>query len=239
MKYWSLGARIGNPPYPLGISGKLQYLRTFARDSAYIPGQGETESKRAYKLRIYETLRALSIAETPQQKMRVETIWPNADWRQIWDKLMQATTSEADKAEWYKVVHDVIPTNERLHRIKITSTALCGDCGTRDTLLHRLTECGERLPNWSWLRGIIARMLRTSSTRIPREWIVRPQFNLWPPQRHRATKWIIARYVAFSMNRRRSQTLNDLMDFLRRSPWKLYQKPERQRLVANFLTVLG
>jgi len=27
------------------------------------------------------------------------------DPMQIWDNLMQAPTSEADKAEWYKVVH--------------------------------------------------------------------------------------------------------------------------------------
>jgi len=126
MKYWSLDARIGNPPNPFGISEKLEYLRIFARDSAYIPGQGGTESQRAYKIRIYETLRALSVAETPPQKMRVETIWPNADWRKIWDNLKQAPTSEADKAEWYKVIH-VIPTNERLHRIKISPTEMCGE----------------------------------------------------------------------------------------------------------------
>ena len=27
-------------------------------------------------------------------------------------------------------------------------------------------------------------MLRTSPTHIPQEWLVRPQFSLWPPQRH-------------------------------------------------------
>jgi hypothetical protein len=60
-------------------------------------------------------------------------------------------------------------------------------------------------------------MLRTSSTQIPQEWIVRPQFSLWPPQRHRATLWLLARYVTFSMNRSHSHNPNDLMDFLSRS----------------------
>ena len=36
----------------------------------------------------------------------------------------------------------------------------------------------------------------------------------------------------------RGLKLHDLMDFLRRSKWKMYQSPSRHRRVANFLTVL-
>jgi len=79
MKYWNLESRLGNPPKPFGISEKLEYLRIFVKDTAFIPGQGGTESTRAYNRRIYATLRALSIAESLPQKMRVESIWPNAD----------------------------------------------------------------------------------------------------------------------------------------------------------------
>jgi len=70
---------------------------------------------RAHKRRIYVTLRDLSVAESPPQEMRVESIWPNADWRRIWENLTQMPTSEPDKAEWYKVIHYIIPTNERLN----------------------------------------------------------------------------------------------------------------------------
>jgi len=123
-------------------------------------------------------------------------------------------------------------------RTKIESTAMCGECNNRDKLVHRQTECEERQSNWIWMRRIIARMMRTSPTQIPQERLVRPQFSLWPPQRHRTTVWLLVRYVTFSMNRRHSENLNDLMDFLRRSRWKVYQRPGRQCLVANFLTVL-
>jgi len=70
-KYLNLDTRLGNPPNPFGISEKLEYLRIFVKDTAYIPGQGGTETTRAYKRRIYVTLRALVIAESPPQKMRV------------------------------------------------------------------------------------------------------------------------------------------------------------------------
>ena len=62
LNYWNLNTRPGNPPYPNGISEKLDYLRVYAIDAAYIPGQMRTESKRMYKKRIYVTLRAPLIA---------------------------------------------------------------------------------------------------------------------------------------------------------------------------------
>jgi len=73
MKYWNLDSRLVNPPKAFGISEKLEYLRTFVQHTAYIPGHGETETARTYKRRIYVTLRALSIAESPPQRMRVES----------------------------------------------------------------------------------------------------------------------------------------------------------------------
>ena len=85
----------------------------------------------------------------------------------------------------------------------------------------------------------LARMLRTTPAKIPNEWLLLPQFYFWPPQRQRAVLWVISRFVTFRINRQRGLTLHDLMDFLRRSKWKMYQSPSRHRRVANFLTVLN
>jgi len=38
LTYWNLNTRPENPPYPNGISGKLDYLRIYTIDAAYIPG---------------------------------------------------------------------------------------------------------------------------------------------------------------------------------------------------------
>jgi len=129
-------------------------------------------------------------------------------------------------------------SNERLHRIKMSPTKGCKECGKKDTFIHRLTECGEGQPMWEWTRKVIARMLHTIPARIPNEWLLRPQFYLWPLQLQRAVLWALSRFVTFRLNRQRGQTLHDLMDFLRRSKWKMYQSPSRRRSVANFLTVL-
>jgi len=116
--------------------------------------------------------------------------------------------------------------------------SICKECGKKDTLIHRLTECEEGQPMWECTRKVIARMLRTIPVRIPNEWLLRPQFYLWPPQRQRTVLWVLSRCVTFRLNRQRSPTLHDLMDFLRRSIWKMYQSPSRHRSVGNFLTVL-
>ena len=47
----------------------------------------------------------------------------------------------------------------------------------------------------------------------PQEWLLRPQFCLWPSQRQRAVLWLLARYVTFNLNRRGSQNPHDLVDF--------------------------
>ena len=49
---------------------------------------------------------------------------------------------------------------------------------------------------------------------------------------------LLSRYITFSLNRRGSQNPHDLLDFLRRSGWKIRQMPGRRKILANFLIVL-
>ena len=141
--------------------------------------------------------------------------------------------SRFDIATWYKVIHDIIPTKAKLNRIHMTSTDACTECCSNDTLLHRLTECGEGSAHWGQVRCLIARIIRTTPVRIPGKWLW-----LWPIQRHRAVLWLLARYVTFRIHRPRTSTSQELMDYMRRSRWKLYGWHNRSKIVANFLTVL-
>ena len=170
--------------------------------------------------------------------MRITRLWPNADWVTIWKNLQAAQVSGLDTATWYKVIHDIIPTNIRLHRIKMSPTDTCKDCGSKDTLGHRLTECGEGTTTWGRTKSIIARILRISAANIPDEWLLCPQFRQRPPQQHRAVLWVLAQYVTFWTNHPCHLTQQDLMDFMRSSKWKMYQQTSRAKNVANFLTVL-
>ena len=124
------------------------------------------------------------------------------------------------------------------HRIHMSNTGSCTVCGNRDTLMQRLIECGEGSATWNQTRSLIARIMRTAPARIPSEWLIRLQFHLWPAQRHRAVLWIIARYINCRMLHPCTTTKQDLMDYMRRSRWKTYRRPNRTKLVANFVKVL-
>ena len=156
----------------------------------------------------------------------------------IWKNLWTAPVNESIKTKWYKIIHDIIPTNECLYKIRIAPTENCRFCGRKDTLHHRLAECGVGQYEWEWTRQLLAIMLRTEPRWVPDEWLLRPYFTLWPPQRQRAVLWVLAHFVIFRSQLERNQTFQNYIDFLWRSKWNLYRKRNRITQVGNYLRIL-
>ena len=202
-----------------------------------MPTREEAEGTK-HQRRLYHALRILSEAAAPPQDMRIVKIWPATHWEAVWQKLATTPSAESDIVNCYKVIKVNIPTNERLHRIKIVATDRCNECGRKGTLCHRLNECGEGQETWTRTKIILSRVLRASPMQIPDNWLLRPSFLIWPPQLHRAVLWVLSRYVYFRAHYQPALTANELMDFYRRSRWKLYQTPRRRNQVANYLTVI-
>jgi hypothetical protein len=73
---------------------------------------------------------------------------------------------------------------------------------------------------------------------IPAEWLLRPDYYLWPLKRHRAVLWIIAHMVIYRTKQDRSLTMNDYLDFMWRAKWKFDNQPNRNRLVGTYLSIL-
>jgi hypothetical protein len=164
--------------------------------------QGETP--RALRHRIYGTLRKISMAGNRHRDMRITQLQPTIDWTRVWKNLHATWSSDVVKAVCYTVIHDILPTNERLYTIRLNGSKLCRTCGEKDTCLHQITECGEGKAIWKWARKRIAWILRTDPSRIPQEWFLRPQFQIWPPRRHRIVLWILAHIGWFKMWERRA-----------------------------------
>ena len=137
--------------------------------------------------------------------MCITRLWPDMDWVTVWKNLQMAPVPRTTKAIWYWVVHDILPTNESLHNIRLAPTDQCRHCDRKDTIQHRLTECGDGEIVWEWT----AAMMRTDLRRIPPEWLLRSQFRLWPPQCHRAVSWVLAQLVLYTVQQRRALTLHD------------------------------
>jgi hypothetical protein len=139
---------------------------------------------------------------------------------------------------WYRAIHDIYPTHERLQRINMTASPLCRHCNMVDDLQHRITECGEGHILWDWTKDRLARILRTTGRRIPDAWLLRLDFSIWPPKRQREVLWLFANFVEFRMQRRDTLNSQDYYEFLRRGKWKLQQATRWNERVGNYLCVL-
>ena len=128
----------------------------------------------------------------PPRVMRIMQLHPSADWERIWTNLHEFWTTEAVKINWYVVIQVIKPTNERLHKIRLVDSPLCGHCGEPDTFHHRVTACGEGARNWPWSKRRIAWILPIDSAHVRPDWTTRPQFRLWPLQSHRTVLRILA-----------------------------------------------
>ena len=171
MRTWGLNVKGANPLLRDIIPENLEYLRRFAMYSAYVDEQGFMESKRTYKRRAYNTLCHISRSETGIQDMRISKIWPSTDWNTVWKNIPCNPVPGGTKASWYKVTHDIIPTIVRLHKLRISPTDKCNNCGMHDTLQHRLIECGKGPQICQWTTQKLILFLRTIPTIIPSEWL--------------------------------------------------------------------
>src|SRR5215510_10424911 len=118
------------------------------------------------------------------------------------------------KTDWFYVIHDIIPTQDRPHAIHLAPSNLCQMCTVPDTLSHRMTACGERKEQWIWTRKRLAMFLRIDQRYVNEEWIYRPHFRLWPKQKHLAVLWVLACFITFGTHKGNRLTSLDYHDFL-------------------------
>jgi hypothetical protein len=149
---------------------------------AFLIPPGREESTKTFKRRLYNTLHTLIVAERGARELRVIQLRPTIKWTRIWHNLHIVWISEHIKSTWYLVIHEIIPTNERLYAIRLTDNDRCSQCERLDTLQYRIIECKEGTAIWHWTRARIAELLRMDPRHIPAEWTIR-QLLLLNPQR--------------------------------------------------------
>jgi len=108
---------------------------------AYVQFPDQAESARSIRKRLYNTLVALGKAGKPEPAMRMETLYPEVCWDIVWTNLNAVWIPNMMKTTWYQVIHDIVPTNDRLAKIRLRDDPHCTLCRKTDTILHHLTEC--------------------------------------------------------------------------------------------------
>jgi len=163
------------PPQIKRIPAKFDYLYRYNFEPAYTPIRAGSGNNKSYKERFYTALLTSIRASAGSPEMGIQKLWSNTDWTRIRKNLKDVPGSDNTRCIWYQVLHDLIPTDVRLHRIKMTPSNSYQRCTMADILEHRLTECGEGRRKWQYTKTRIALILRTTPSRKPDEWILRPQ----------------------------------------------------------------
>jgi len=178
---WNLTGPHTNSPHLTRIPNTLAYMYICAIDMAYINPPGKEEESKAFRRRLYITLYAMTVAAKGARETRVMHLKPSTDWPKVWHNLHTAWIIDEMKSVWFTVIHDILQTNERLVKIRLTDTIHCNLCGRRDTIQHLIMECRERADIWLWTRTRISQILRIDPRYIPPDWTIHPQFHFCSP----------------------------------------------------------
>jgi hypothetical protein len=65
-----------------------------------------------------------------------------------------------------------------------------------------------------------------------------PDFYFYPPQRQRAVIWLVGHTVYYIITRQNMMSLEDYVEFLKRTRWKAYNKKGGRQIYGNYLTVI-
>lgn len=87
---------------------------------AYVHPPKQSETPKAFSQKVYRTLWTKAVAENRSRDVRITLLYPTTDWPRVWTNLHGTWASNTIKANWYTVIHDILPTNERLHTIRLT-----------------------------------------------------------------------------------------------------------------------
>jgi hypothetical protein len=227
-----------NQPCGNFIPPQFPNLRKYVTEIAYQQQDPPGETERQFKNRIYNNLIVMHQRDTQAHHIRIHGKYPHTIWNTVWTNVQQAPVSLNVIATWYLVIHDVISNNSRLHRINLAESPNCTPCGTEDTTHHRLIGCQEAQVIWNATCTMLANITRTGRWNIPQHWIIRPDFQLWPIQKHQAVTWIQSHHILYILHARDRISMIEYLDFMRRARWKLYRAKQSPRPTGNYVLVL-
>jgi len=139
---WNFTGSHTNSPLATRISNKLAYMYIYSTDMAYINPPGKESSKHSADT-FYITLHTMTVAAKGAREVRDMHLQPSTNWPKLWNNPHSAWITEQVKFVWFTVIHDIIPKNERLVKIRLTCTGHCYLSVRPDTIQRRITECGK------------------------------------------------------------------------------------------------
>jgi len=136
MQRWGLQEQRHNLLYAGRTTFTLEYLHQYDMESTYLAPRGGEEITQAYKKRLYRTIHTIMRAMAGDHEMRVTRKWLHINCACVWDNLSAAPVPKSTRIARSRVIHDLIPKNERLQGIMMVQTDTCRKCTMKNTLEH-------------------------------------------------------------------------------------------------------
>ena len=153
------------------------------------------------------------------------------------EEKVEKPVSGEKKVTWYKVINDILPTNDRLYKIRITPRIDAA------TVTNKTLSCtGSRSAGRGTNMDMDERENDVDTSDNPGEDTERmaceTSFHNIAPTPRRAMQWILTNVVFFRTQFQREQNSHFFIDFLKRSKLKMYQQSNRRECVGNYLTII-
>jgi hypothetical protein len=104
------------PPQWVLLPEEIEYLRTYYQEQAYIDPKTADDKYDTYKQKVYKTFYAAQYHISVTLPIRMQEKHPHSNWTNIWKNINKQFLPITARTIWYTIVHDIVPTNERLHK---------------------------------------------------------------------------------------------------------------------------
>jgi hypothetical protein len=99
------------------------------------------------------------------------------------------------KSTWLRVSHNIVATKEKRKRLGLLSNDKCAARGEKDTLQHRLSQCGAARSITPWVIHIVNQIYSNKNKIGMNHLLYFDLHELRPPEKKNACIWLLGQTV--------------------------------------------
>jgi hypothetical protein len=168
-----------------------------------------------------------------------EMLHPHFDWKRIFQNIQFLTPYPMLLDTWYRIVHNIYPTNSLLYEKGIITDPLCHQCNVNEDLEHILTQCCNNAIIWKQYLKMVAVILRTSIQHLNFDTLIKyPEYKYYPPTKRKFLLWLTSTTIQLCLDKPDIPSVHCYKQTLL---YRLSQIPYNTRKTnfANFHTVFS
>ena len=151
IKYW-IGLYLGRYIPELGRGAHSErvpkYYRHFRRLMEEIFMLDEVDPQRLEMIKVKEVYKQFTSTLPPPKVVYKH----NLPWQKVWDRINHPVLEVKEREMMFLLVHNILPTRERLLRLNQADTDQCLDGDGVETVEHLFCTCRRSQVAWSWMR---------------------------------------------------------------------------------------